>query len=107
MISSVDDPGLKPTDRLILFLNPTYNKNVSNGSQSVIIKLKPLAVHQFCIPLLDSRLHEKKNLYNQSYKKSLSFKQFYDKTTQHQNMVFFSVRRTYVVEYIYIPLRGY
>ena len=108
MISSVYGPGLKTTDRLILFCNPTYYTKLSNCSQSVIIKLKPLAVHQFCMPLLDSRLHEENNLYIQSYKTNQNiFKQFYDLTTQHQNVAFFSVRRTDVVEYIYITLRGY
>ena len=93
MTSSVYDPGLKPTDRLILFLNPTYNKKVSNGSQSVIIKLKALAVHQFCIPLLDSRLDEENYLYSQSYKKSIIiFRQNYDQTTQYQNVAFFQCK---------------
>ena len=101
MISSVYGPGLKTTDRLILFFNPTYYKKLSNCSQSVIIKLKPLAVQQFCMPLLDSRLHEENNLYSQPLKNINIFRQFYDQTTQHQNVeLFFSVRRTYVVEYI-------
>ena len=79
MTSSVFGPGLKTTDRLILFFDSTYYKELSNCSWSVIIKLKPLTVHQFCIPLLDLFLDEENSLYNQSYKKNhYFFKQFYD-----------------------------
>ena len=61
------------------------------------------------MPLLNSRLDEENNLYSQSYKKKpLCLGSF---MTRRRNIkmwrVFFRVRRTYVVEYIYIPLRGY
>ena len=88
MTSSVFGPGLKTTDRLILFFDSTYYKELSNCSWSVIIKLKPLTVHQFYMPLLDSRLHEENNLYSQSYKKNRYFlKQFYDWTTHDQTVL--------------------